>query len=269
MSPYGDFAAQPYVQELAQLYDIAVPDWPGEIDFYTQLIRSTTQSAKPSVLEIACGTGRVAIQIAEQGARVVGIDLSEEMLTFAHAKSENIPNVQFVLADMRSFELNRRFELAIVPAYSFQLLLSPFDQAACLEKIAQHLDSGGILVLHLEKHPPSWLASLPTNSFTPFERVGETVHPVSGERIRVSYAWSYRPDTRHVCVMTRYEAIDHSGSVMSQTSRGPLRMYRTLSSQLEAQLAEAGFEVRAIYGDFYQRAHNARSEEAIWVARKH
>ncbi|MCK5827372.1 class I SAM-dependent methyltransferase, partial [Candidatus Bipolaricaulota bacterium] len=167
---------QIYQCELAQLYDVAVPDWPGEIAFYRQLVRQIP-STQPSLLEVACGTGRVTVQLASSNVSIVGIDLSDEMLAYARSKSAGMSNVQWVLADMRSFDLASTFDLAIVPAYSFQLLITEADQTACLKQIARHLNQGARLVMHLERHDSEWLTSLPTNGQTPFEASGETTHP--------------------------------------------------------------------------------------------
>ena len=81
---------QLYKDELAQLYDVAVPDWPGEIAFYQRLIHQVP-STHPAVLEIACGTGRVAVQLARPEVSLVGIDLSDEMLTFASLRLRRHP----------------------------------------------------------------------------------------------------------------------------------------------------------------------------------
>ena len=178
---------QIYKDELAQLYDVAVPDWPGEIAFYQRLIQQSP-STHPAVLEIACGTGRVTAQLAGPDASLVGIDLSDKMITFAQSKTTEASPIQWLWADMRSFELSRTFDLALVPAYSFQLLLTGSDQTACLRQIARHLKSDACLSLHLEQHNADWLASLPSHKFTPFEASGETSHPSTGQRIRVSYA---------------------------------------------------------------------------------
>lgn len=59
----------------AQTYDVCVSDWPGEIDFYRQLVSRAGLDRLP-VLEVACGTGRAAIRLAGEGARVVGLDKS-------------------------------------------------------------------------------------------------------------------------------------------------------------------------------------------------
>ncbi|MBE0634649.1 class I SAM-dependent methyltransferase, partial [Candidatus Bipolaricaulota bacterium] len=174
---------QLYQDNLAQLYDAAVPDWPGEIDFYRNLAQEDVDEHH-SILEIASGTGRVAIKLAQAGFQVVGIDLSQDMLSIARAKSASLKNVTFVQADMRSFDLNRDFALALVPAYSFQLLLTEKAQKTCLEKISKHLIPRARLVLHLERQDPDWLASLPSDSYTPFEASGETTHPHTSQLIR-------------------------------------------------------------------------------------
>ena len=53
-------------ERAAELYDVSVPDCPGEIDLYRQLAAQTRSSGE-AVLEVACGTGRVAIRLAQDG----------------------------------------------------------------------------------------------------------------------------------------------------------------------------------------------------------
>ncbi len=77
--------------------------------------------------------------LANTGAHVPGIDPSDEMFDIARTKSTDIPDVHWIQADMRPFELEERFGLAIVPAYSFQLLLTESDQASCLNQIARYV----------------------------------------------------------------------------------------------------------------------------------
>jgi ubiquinone/menaquinone biosynthesis C-methylase UbiE len=90
-----ELTSQPFDQRAAQLYDASIQDWPGEIEFYQELA-TESESNGGAVLELACGTGRVAIRLAQGGARVVGIDLSAAMLDLAREKSNGIPNVRWV-----------------------------------------------------------------------------------------------------------------------------------------------------------------------------
>ena len=80
-------------QRNAELYDASVPNWPGEIDFYQDLAAEATAKGG-AVLEVACGTGRVAVRLAHSGARVVGLDRSVAMLDVARQKSRGMPRMR-------------------------------------------------------------------------------------------------------------------------------------------------------------------------------
>lgn len=64
--------SQLYQGALAQLYDLAVSDWPGEIESYQALAKQDVNQSQ-SILEVACGTGRVATKLAEAGFRLWGL----------------------------------------------------------------------------------------------------------------------------------------------------------------------------------------------------
>ena len=87
-----------------ELYDSYVDDWLGEIDFYHAFARQA-QAHEEAVLEVACGTGRVAIRLAQAGAQVTGLDHSPAMLEVAQSKSAGMANIHWVQADMRDFDL--------------------------------------------------------------------------------------------------------------------------------------------------------------------
>ena len=258
---------QPYQHELAQLYDVAVPNWPGEIAFYRRFARQASSCGLP-ILELGCGTGRVAVKLAQAGNRVVGVDLSDEMLAIAETKSVGFSNLRWVKADMRSFELDESFGLVIVPAYSFQLLLTGDDQAACLKQIARHLSAEGRLIVHLERHSPAWLDSLPTEAFTDFTPAGKARHPGPGQMIQVSYALSFDPEQRDLAVNMRYEVLSASGAVVHQTDRGPLHMVCTRTNELETLLDKAGWVIEAVYGDFFEALPDEDANDLIYVIRK-
>lgn len=82
----------------AQVYDSCVADWPGEIYFYRQLV-AEAKAKNQVVLELACGTGRVAIRLAQEGAQVVGLDLSPAMLAVARLKSSGLSKIRWVQDD--------------------------------------------------------------------------------------------------------------------------------------------------------------------------
>jgi SAM-dependent methyltransferase len=88
---------------------------------YRLLHRAGDGGARPvSGAGLACGTGRVAIPIAREGVRVVGLDLTASMLDRAREKSAEIENICWVEGDMRVFSLPERFGLIFIPNRSFQ-----------------------------------------------------------------------------------------------------------------------------------------------------
>ncbi len=256
---------QPYVGPLAQLYDVAVPDWPGEIAFYGHLA-AATHGHPARILELACGTGRIAHRLAEQGHRITGIDLSEEMLCQAREKTTSGNQVRWLCADMRSFQLSETFDLILVPAYSFQLLLSEADQLTCLGRMAEHLAPSGRAVLHLESYATDWLDSLPTDGASDFEVAGEAVHPNSAQRIRVAYAWSYASCRAVVTVHIRYETLSPSGDAVERSMTDSLQMACLQPDHVSELLCQVGLNVESLHADFLGHPYTDTAEELVLVA---
>src|SRR5947209_7030918 len=112
---------------LAALYD-AFP-FDADIPLYLRL----AAQAGGNVLELACGTGRVLLPLAQAGYHVTGVDASPAMLDLARQKlaqagPEIAGRVRLVNGDLRNVELSERFNLAIVAVKSFAYLLDRRDQ---------------------------------------------------------------------------------------------------------------------------------------------
>ena len=255
---------QPPEQLAAELYDISVPDWKGEMDFYRELARQT-KSPGQSILEVACGTGRVSIRLAEESIRIVGTDLDPAMLEVARRKSTKI---RWVEGDMRTLDLGETFGMIIVPGHSFQFMLTPEDQVKALETFRRHLEPGGILVIHLDHQSLDWLGDLLGELGGKFEQGKDVIHPRTGYIIRKSNAWTYEPSTQTATVITRWEEISKENSVIQTGERKPLALHCVFRFEMEHLLARTGFQIQALYGDFLKNDLNDRSSEMIWVARK-
>jgi ubiquinone/menaquinone biosynthesis C-methylase UbiE len=254
----------------AQTYDDSVPDWPGEIDFYRALA-AKVKSAGGSILEIACGTGRVAVRLAQDGVRVVGLDLSPEMIAIATKKSAGLDNARWVEGDMRSFRIDETFDLALIPGHAFQNLNSPQDQFACLDCIRRHLNPGGGLIVHLDHMNAEnvrWLGELCAEKRGVFEAAEEFRHPQTGRPTRASRAWSYEPSTQTAVEQTVWEELDAGGQILHRVEREPVRLHVVFRFEMEHLLARAGFEIEAVYGDFFRNALQDDSPGMVWVAKK-
>jgi ubiquinone/menaquinone biosynthesis C-methylase UbiE len=258
--------SQQDAQFYAQTYDVLVPDWPGELDFYRALV-AEVKSGSGSVLEVACGTGRIALRLAQEGVRIVGLDLSPHMLKVARQKSAKLQTIHWVQADMRSFELDETFELGIIPGPAFQNLLTSEDQVASLECIRRHLKPGGVLVVHLDHQDISWLGELCGEKGGVFEAAEQFQHPQTGRQVRTSRAWVYERLTQTAIVQTVWEEIEADGQIVERQESGPIRLHCVYRFEMEHLLARVGFAVEAIYGDFFRQALRDESTEMIWVAR--
>ena len=136
----------------AEAYDADMGRAAGAMDdvpFYVELAKETAAHGQ-AVLELGCGTGRVTIPIAQAGVEVVGLDNAPAMLDVARRKAAGAGagGVRWVTADMRSFRLEQRFGLVIIPFRSFLHLLTDADQLACLSRVHEHLLPGGRLALN-------------------------------------------------------------------------------------------------------------------------
>ena len=141
---------------IAETYDAgmgAEADAMQDTQFYLELARETAAQGR-AVLEIACGTGRVILPIAREGIEVVGLDNAAAMLNIARRKaaSDGV-EVSWVEADMRDFDLARRFGLVIIPYRSFLHLLTDTDQQSCLAAVLRHLEPGGRFALNFFAPP--------------------------------------------------------------------------------------------------------------------
>jgi 2-polyprenyl-3-methyl-5-hydroxy-6-metoxy-1,4-benzoquinol methylase len=104
---------------------------------------------KKRILDVGCGTGRHAIELAKRGYSITGIDLSESQLKRAEEKAiEEHVSVQFEQGDARSLKFNSEFDVALILCEGgFPLMETDEMNFAILQGVAHALKSGGIFIL--------------------------------------------------------------------------------------------------------------------------
>jgi SAM-dependent methyltransferase len=97
-------------------------------------------------LELAVGTGRIAVPLAERGVRVAGIDLSPDMVARLRAKTADI---HVEIGDMTTTHVDGTFSVVYIVFNSINNLTSQDAQVACFENAAAHLAPGGVFVVEV------------------------------------------------------------------------------------------------------------------------
>jgi 2-polyprenyl-3-methyl-5-hydroxy-6-metoxy-1,4-benzoquinol methylase len=130
------------------LYDTLLPVSDNQLNFYKLL----AQRHAGAILELACGSGQLAVPIAAQGIPVVGLDNAPEMLTVARQRALAAGvDVDFVEGDMREFDLGRRFSMIFIARNSMLHLSEPNEFAALFSAVRRHLAPDGILAFDIFK----------------------------------------------------------------------------------------------------------------------
>ncbi|MCV7172019.1 class I SAM-dependent methyltransferase [Mycobacterium manitobense] len=120
----------------------------GEADLVSALL---AEHGGSRVLDAGCGTGRVAIALAERGLTVVGIDVDAGMLSAARAKQPAMTWIEADLADLGA-HLRDVFDLAVM-AGNVMIFLEPGTEGRVLGAVAGRLAAGGLLVAGFQIRP--------------------------------------------------------------------------------------------------------------------
>lgn len=133
---------------LAASYDrlTADVDYEAIVAFYHQILKQ--ENVRPrSAIDLACGTGSVALLLAEEYDRVMGVDMSEEMLTVAFQRAvEQGKHLQFICQRLQEMALPRAVDLAVCALDGLDYILDPGDCQKAIRRVYKALNPGGIFI---------------------------------------------------------------------------------------------------------------------------
>ena len=133
---------------LADSYDRLTNDvdYRAVVEFYYQILEREGLAPR-TVVDLACGTGSVALLLAEKGMTVTAVDMSEEMLTAAAQKAQERPNPPaFVCQPLQKLRLPRGVDMAVCALDSLDYITDPADCAEAIRRIYRALNPGGIFI---------------------------------------------------------------------------------------------------------------------------
>jgi SAM-dependent methyltransferase len=127
-------------------HDVECAAYAADLDLWREL----AQERPGELLELGCGTGRVALHLAALGHEVTGIDSDPALVAaLAGRARERGLRVRASVADVRTLDLGRAFTLAIAPMQVAQLLGGRAGRAAALRSVRAHLEPGGLFAAAL------------------------------------------------------------------------------------------------------------------------
>jgi SAM-dependent methyltransferase len=203
------------------------------------------------VLELACGSGRLTIPIAQSGIEIIGADLSASMLNTARAKALRAGvDVPFLEADMRTFNLPGKFSAILIPGNSVLHLLTPEDLIQCFRNVRRHLAPNGRLIFDISKWDLAMLARDPAQRF-PVMTVNEVT-------IEENATYDAAEQVRHLIWY-----LSKPGAADFRVIEYSLRVI--FPQELLLLLDAAGFRVDARYGEFTREPFTSSSPRQVCI----
>lgn len=252
----------------AERYDFEYGTAGVDLPFYAALAAHGDH-----VLDVATGTGRVALALAEAGFDVTAVDVNADMLAVARNKGAGLTDqagetdeaqVTWVEQDARELRLRGKFDLAVIGGNALQQFLTDADRTAVLKSIYRHLNAGGTLAFAIRFPHASELAR---RVETP--EIWHSYTDAAGSQVVVSGTQRYDAAAQVMTHETyRQYAVD--GTAASAPTTTSLRY--SFPQELQAALEAARFEVEAVYADFAGTPLDAVTAETasalVVVARK-
>ncbi|MGN6671621.1 MAG: class I SAM-dependent DNA methyltransferase [Candidatus Nucleicultricaceae bacterium] len=231
-----------------ELYDAEYGSFSEDLPFFCSYI------SKGSVLDLACGTGRLTIALAKTGRTTFGIDENSLMIERAKMKSQGL-SIDYRQQDMRSFNMGQTFDLITLAGNSFQALLTRGDQDQLFENVYAHLKPDGLFIFNTRNPTPETERSIKN-----FEFWHEFMDP-NGTPVQVFGKQRYDSKSQITTYTTKRVWPTHA------TESAIALRFSTLDEIMDA-LQQHGLNIIQCYGDFKKSLWTKESKNIIVVATK-
>jgi SAM-dependent methyltransferase len=252
-------------EALARLYDLDLSDDPGDLDLYLAL---AARSGGP-ILELAAGSGRLAVPLAAEGYEVTGVDLDPAMLARARTAADEAGptaarRLRLVEGDARTIRLADAgtYRLGFIPLNSIFLMGSRADQSAAVATLATHLAPGGTAVVD------AWLPDADDLSRYDGRLILEWVRdePGTGRTVTKTGSAEYDAATGVVRLTSLFEAGGAGEAPVRWVRRDRLRIVNP--DELVSFAEAAGLVVEVLAGRYDLEPISAGADRVVLVARR-
>lgn len=251
-------------EAFARLYDgdLEAED-PGDLDLYFALAERTGDP----VLELAAGSGRIAIPLASAGHRVTAVDIDPAMLARARAgagRAGAAAELEIVEADLLDLRLPGAgtYRLAILGLNSLFLLATRERQARAIAVMSEHLAPDGLAVVDV------WLPSAGDLARYDGRLLldGVRTDPTTGRQVTKSWAATHDAATQAVLLTTIHDEGLPGEAPVRWVRRDAMRL--VTADELRTFAESAGLAVETLAGDYDLEPLGPGSERAVLVARR-
>lgn len=239
---------------LASSYDRLTSDvdYEATVDFYFEILRRENYFPRTAV-DLACGTGSVTALLAQRGLQVVGVDLSEEMLTMAQQKAQDLENPpRFLRCPLQNLWLPRGVDLAVCALDSLDYIVDPADCQEAIHRVYRALNPGGAFIFDV--NTPEKLRAMDGQVFL-------------DEDDDVYCVWRGEFDEKSNLCSYGMDLFQREGE-MWQRSFEEHQEYAYSMEQLTEFLKNAGFTGIDVYADRRMEAPRPGEQRIYFKARK-
>lgn len=241
------------------LYDQENNQYMPELAF---LLKWASQMKGP-IIDVACGTGRMTIPLAEKGHKLIGVDIHRGMLDEAVKKSANLGlEIDWIEQDCTKLNLNVKSNLIYSVGNSFQHFLTNEDQDGFLSSVNKHLEGNGMLIFGTRFPSPEELLQPSTQEYWRTYTDRATLHKV--DLYTISH-YDALNQIQHYKTIRKYKNSD--GNIVNEKSTD-IRLRYTFPKEMERLLQSNGFEIVNVYKDWNETPITADSYEMIYVCKK-
>ncbi|TYS55888.1 class I SAM-dependent methyltransferase [Sutcliffiella horikoshii] len=211
------------------------------------------------IIELACGTGRLTIPLAEQGHEMIGVDIHAGMLERAKAKAidKNLP-IQWYLQDCTQLSLTKSTKLMFMSGNSFQHFLTNEVQDALFQSVHRHLEAGGIFIFDTRNPIMEDLSKV--------DEYEEHFTHSSGILVAEYHKETYQPMTQILHCET--ERRFFNGTLIESIEKDRILLRYVFPLEMRRLLNEHGFKVLHEYGDWNKSLLTANSPQMVYVCQK-
>jgi SAM-dependent methyltransferase len=246
---------------LARYYDLDLADETDDVDFYLAL----TGRGGQRILELGCGTGRLAIPIAQKGNDVVGVDNDPAMLVrartaWAATSGAAGGSLELVEADLLTLHVERPFDVVIFGLNILLALAGHDEQARALIVGAQHLERGGRLVVDCALPSPAELAAWDGALSLAWQRPD----PDTGDEVAKVWSTQYDHVSQLAAITTYFDSWPAMGGALRRVGRRD-ELHLLSVNELRALVGQAGLAVEQAGGDYAMSPLGPASERAVFV----